>query len=116
MARTRDVAAIVIGGVLVAAALAFFVSPFASPSPDGLEKVATDQGFADSAERHPLDEGPLAGYEVEGVRDGSLRTGLSGLIGVAATFGVALVLFGIVRRRRARDAGGRDAGSPAATG
>ncbi len=35
----------VVGGLLVALALAFFVSPYASSSPDGLNKVAEDKGF-----------------------------------------------------------------------
>jgi hypothetical protein len=37
---------------------------------------------------------------VRGVDDESLSTGLSGIIGVAITFGVALVLFGIFHSRR----------------
>ena len=52
MAMSRGVAAIVIGGLIVALGLAFFVSPLASSSPDGLEKVATDEGFIDTARDH----------------------------------------------------------------
>ena len=42
--------AVVVGGLLVALGLAFFVSRFASSSPDGLNKVAIDQGFDDTAD------------------------------------------------------------------
>jgi len=43
-----------------------------------------------------------------------LSTGLSGVIGVAITFGVALVLFGIFHSRRDGSRAERDARSPAA--
>jgi hypothetical protein len=88
----------VTGGLLVAAALAFFVSPYASGSPDGLNKVAEDKGFDGTAEEHALDDSPLAGYAVEGVENESLSKGLSGIIGVALTFGVGLLIFGLVVR------------------
>lgn len=103
MATRTGMTAIVVGGLIVALGLAFFVSPLASSSPDGLERVATDEGFIDTAEDHELADSPLADYGVEGVDDGSLSTGLSGIIGVAITFGLALVLFGIFHVRRRPD-------------
>ena len=51
-------------GLAVAFALAFFVSPYASSEPDGLERVAIDNGFADQAQEHALADGPLADYAV----------------------------------------------------
>jgi hypothetical protein len=87
------------GGLLVAAALAFFVSPYASSSPDGLNKVAEDKGFDSSAEEHALDDSPLAGYAVEGIDNEKLSKGLSGIIGVALTFGIGMIIFGLVVRR-----------------
>ncbi len=95
----------VAGGLIVVLGLAFFASPLASSSPDGLEKVSIDQGFAETAEEHALAEGPLADYAVEGVEDQRLSTGLSGVIGVAITFGVGMVLFGVLRTVRARRTG-----------
>lgn len=92
----------VVGGLIVALGLAFFVSPLASSSPDGLERVSIDQGFAETAEDHALAEGPLADYGVEGVEDERLSTGLAGIIGVAITFGVGMLLFGLLRVVRAR--------------
>jgi hypothetical protein len=103
MATRSGATAIVIGGLIVALGLAFFVSPLASSSPDGLEKVATDEGFIDTAEDHGLADSPLADYGVEGVDNESISTGLSGIIGVAITFGLALLLFGIFHVRRGRD-------------
>jgi cobalt/nickel transport system permease protein/cobalt/nickel transport protein len=98
----KSVALFVVGGLLVALGLALFVSPFASSSPDGLNRVAIDAGFADTEKEHALQGGPLAGYEVEGVEDERLSTGLSGVIGVATTFGIASILFGALRVSRSR--------------
>jgi cobalt/nickel transport system permease protein len=92
----------VIGGLIVALGLAFFVSRFASASPDGLQRVSIDEGFAETERDHPLGEGPLAGYGVEGVEDEGLSTGLAGAIGVAVTFGAGMILFGLLRTVRAR--------------
>jgi hypothetical protein len=93
----KNLVLFVLGGLLVTVGLAFFVSPFASGSPDGLEKVSIDEGFADSAEDHTFADGPLADYGVEGVEDEGLSTGLSGIIGVVLTFGVGMIVFGLIR-------------------
>ena len=111
--RRSGVATIVIGGLIVVVGLAFLVSPLASSSPDGLERVATDEGFIDTAEGHDLADSPLADYGIEGVEDGSLSTGLSGLIGVAITSGIALVLFGIFHARRPKPEARPETRSPA---
>ena len=92
----------VIGGLVVTLGLAFFASPLASSAPDGLERVSIDQGFDRTEKEHPLTEGPLAGYEVRGVQDEGLSTGVAGVIGVAITFGVGMILFGLLRAVRAR--------------
>ena len=86
----------VVGGLMIALALAFFVSPYASTSPDGLNKVAADEGFDGSAQEHALDDSPVAGYAVKGVDDAKLSKGLSGIIGVTMTFGIGLILFGLL--------------------
>jgi len=85
-------------GLAVALLLAFLVSPEASSEPDGLNKVAIDQGFADQEQAHGLEDGPLAGYGVKGVDDERMSTGLAGVIGVATTFALGFGLFGLVRR------------------
>jgi PDGLE domain len=90
--------AFVVAGLALAASLAFFVSPRASSEPDGLNRVAIDEGFADEESNHALDDTPTAGYEVRGVDDDGLSTGLAGLIGVGVTFALAGGLFLVVRR------------------
>jgi len=72
-------------GLLVAFVLAGVVSGFASPAPDGLEKVAADKGFGSTARTHDLDGSPVAGYQVTGVGDNRVATGLAGAIGVVST-------------------------------
>lgn len=87
--RRTTLVAFVAGGLAVALSLAFFLSPRASSSPDGLEKVAMEKGFIDAAEDSAVADGPLADYAVSGVEHESFSTGLAGLIGVAVTFAVA---------------------------
>jgi PDGLE domain len=96
------------GGLLIAIGLAMLVSGFASSSPDGLNKVAEDHGFAATARQHLFENGPLAGYAVKGVHNDRLSTGISGLIGVLVTFGIGLALFAVVRAMRS----GRDRSEP----
>jgi PDGLE domain len=98
--RSSNMRLFLVAGLLVAIGLALVVSPFASSSPDGLEKVATDKGFLETAQDHAFADGPLADYAVKGVDNERLSTGLSGLIGVLLTFGVGLALFALVRGRR----------------
>lgn len=93
-----------VAGLAVAVVLAVFVSPFASDSPDGLERVATDEGIIDQADEHGLTESPIADYQVEGVDNERVGTGIAGLIGVAVTFAVGLVVFTVVRMGRSRRA------------
>ena len=103
-------------GLLVALLLAFVVSPFASSSPDGLEKVAADKAIDRDEQDHALADGPLADYSVEGVDDERLGTGLAGVVGVAVTFAVGGGLFVVLRRtggRRSRP-GRRSPRSPPA--
>jgi cobalt/nickel transport protein len=106
--RTSNLRLFLIGGLLVAAGLALLVSGFASSSPDGLEKVAEDKGFLETAKDHRFADGPLADYTVRGIDNERLSTGLSGLIGVLVTFGVGLALFALVRATRS----GRDRSGP----
>jgi hypothetical protein len=96
----------VAAGLVVAALLAFLVAPEASSKPDGLEKVAIDEGFVDGAEDHRLADSPTADYGVEGVDDARLSTGLAGVIGIGVTFLLAGGLLLLVRRARGADPSG----------
>ena len=103
--RSGKVRLFVIAGLLVAVGLALVVSGFASSSPDGLERVAEDKGFLETARDHLFADGPLADYTVKGVGNERLSTGLAGLIGVLVTFGLGLAVFALLRMR-SRSGGG----------
>lgn len=113
--RVIAVGAVIGVGLLVALALAFFVSPYASSQPDGLSKVAVDKGFADQETDHATAGGPLAGYATKGVDDEKLSTGVAGVVGVAVTFavGTALVFGMTALRRRSAPGEGTPASEPA---
>jgi hypothetical protein len=90
----------------VALLLAGLASHYASNSPDGLNKVASDQGFDKAAKPHTADDSPLAGYATKGVDDQRLSGGLAGVAGVGLTFLIAGAVVLVVRRRGPARAGG----------
>ncbi len=90
-------------GLLVSALLAGGASFYASSSPDGLEKVAQDVGFIDTAKDHANSDTALADYGVKGVENERLSVGVAGVIGVIATGAVSGGLFLLLRRKRADD-------------
>lgn len=100
---TRSSTAFVLAGLAVALLFAFGVSHFASSEPDGLERVAIDHGFADTATPHGSAASPLADYGVDGVH-GWLSTGLAGGIGVLLCFALGAGLVVAIRWTRRRSA------------
>ena len=90
----------VLGAValLVALLLAGVVSYYASASPDGLSRVAEDQGIAEAERDHASKDSPLAGYEVSGVSDGRLSKGVAGVVGVGVVLLLGSGLTYVVRR------------------
>ncbi|MFJ4686351.1 energy-coupling factor ABC transporter permease [Streptomyces sp. NPDC091377] len=102
-----------VGGLVTSLVLAGGVSFYASASPDGLEKVAEDKGFADSAEEHANAGSPLADYGVRDVADARLSGGLAGVIGVGATVVAGSGIFWAVRRRRRAEDGSTTPAGPA---
>jgi len=111
MSRRSSITVFVVLGLGVALMFAFFVSPLASSEPDGLERVAIDQGFEGQAETHAMAGGPLADYAVTGVDNSWLSTGLSGVIGVVLCFLVGAALILVIRAVRSR--GRSDTSTPA---
>ena len=83
-------------GLALAVAVALF-SPLASPHPDGLERVAEDEGFVDRAQDAPYEIIP--DYAFPGVDNEGLSTILAGIVGTLTVFGLAYVLAWILRRR-----------------
>jgi hypothetical protein len=99
-ARKKSIVIFTLAGLAVAVALALIISPWASSSPDGLEKIAEDKGFLDKAEETEPAWGssPIPDYAMPGLDEShpALATALAGLAGTVAIFliawGLALVL------------------------
>ncbi len=86
-------------GLAIAALVVVVLAPLASADPDGLERVAEDQGFIGLAQN--VFAGLLGDYAIPGVDNTWLSTVLAGLLGVAIVAVVVLVLGRLVARRRA---------------
>lgn len=92
--------AFVVGGLLVAVVFATVVSQFAVDNPDGLERVAEDTGFVDTAEDHALGSSIFADYATSGVDNESLSLAVAGVTGLVLTLAVGGGLVLAVRGRR----------------
>lgn len=95
-------------GLGIALLAAGVLSYYASSSPDGLERVAEDLGFAQYAQDSATAGSPVADYQIAGL-PGRWSVGLAGVIGVAATAALAFGLFALLARRN----GQRDASASA---
>ncbi|RJP28350.1 MAG: hypothetical protein C4527_12135 [Candidatus Omnitrophota bacterium] len=71
--------------ILIGLAIALFVgvvlSPFASPWPDGLEKVAEDHGFIEKAHEESATPEIIPDYAMPGIQSEKLATAAAGFIG-----------------------------------
>jgi cobalt/nickel transport protein len=86
-------------GLGISLLLALFLSPFASPSPDGLEKVAETKGFAEKGESPSLwKHAPFSDYTLPWIENEKVSTALSGLIGTLAIFLIAFGLGKLIKR------------------
>ena len=86
------------GAACVIVLLLVFAAPWASKSPDSVEKVARDTRLAGGSGAAPAKD-----YKVPGVKNPATSTRLSALIGVVATLVLAisagLILTGLGKRR-----------------
>jgi hypothetical protein len=87
-------------GLAIAALIVIVLAPLASADPDGLERVAGDHGFLQTA-RDAL-YSIIPDYTVPGV-GGNLSRILAGLIGIVIVFGSMVLLGRILARRRSQD-------------
>jgi hypothetical protein len=91
--------------IALAVGLATAASPFASSSPDGLEKFAGDKAFLDQGRLHSVQEdSPVPDYAFPGVEDERLATGLAGFVGTLGVFALGYGLAALLRRRDAPSA------------
>jgi cobalt/nickel transport protein len=109
----RKMTGFLLAGLFVALLLAGVASNFASSSPDGLDATSyrgctlDDAGeitggncIAQGAKDHEVAGSPLADYGIAGLDNPYLSTGLSGVLGVLVTFGLAGGVFWLARARR----------------
>lgn len=87
-----------VGGLLLALLVAL-LSPLASSHPDGLERVAEDEGFLDQAEDAPYSI--LPDYLFPGIESEAIATIIAGLAGTLLLFGLGSGLAWLLRRRSA---------------
>jgi cobalt/nickel transport protein len=91
-------------GLAAALVVGALLSLAASPHPDGLERVAQDQGFLAKAASAPLLASPLPDYLFPGIADPRLATGLAGFLGTLALFALGYGLGRLLHLRRRRGA------------
>lgn len=85
--------------VLVIVGLVLFVTPFASPWPDGLESVAAALGFESRALAAPRAPHPFPDYVIPGIGSPALATALAGVVGSLVVFAFSLILARVVLSR-----------------
>jgi cobalt/nickel transport protein len=95
----RRLDGVVLLGLGIALLLVLILSPFSSPSPDGLERVAETKGFAGQGESWKFWKyAPLTDYAIPGVKNEKASTALSGLIGTLAIFFIAFGLGKLIKK------------------
>lgn len=84
-------------GALILALFLATLSPLASSSPDGLEKVAEDKGFIDTALGASYEIIP--DYAMPGIANDAVATILAGIIGTLVLFGIG---YGLAKLLKAK--------------
>jgi len=74
------------GALIACVFIAAILSPFASPWPDGLERVAEMVGFAAQAEGPATVSAPIPDYVFPGITSEGLATAAAGILGTLLVF------------------------------
>ena len=90
----------ILTGVLITLTVVL-LSPFASANPDGLNRVATDLGFIQTAKSA---SGPLAGYTVPFLASVSASKIVAGAIGVIVVLAIVFITSRSLQSKRGLDA------------
>jgi cobalt/nickel transport system permease protein len=100
----KDVWGLAGAGLILAIMLALLGSPFASSSPDGLEKVAEEKGFAAAASENTIvwTNVLFPDYKIKSLESEKVSTSLAGLIGTMVVFGFGFVAIRFMVRAPAK--------------
>ena len=79
-------------GFVISLLLAALLSPFASPFPDGLERVAEDHSFLQTAEGQEAISSPIPDYVMPGVQNELLATAVAGVLGALLAYASITIL------------------------
>jgi hypothetical protein len=88
-----------LAGLAVALLGAGVLSFYAAGSPDGLEWVSKQLGFAHAATESAAAGSPFADYQLAGVPDERLSVGLAGVVGTLLVLAISMSLLRALRRR-----------------
>jgi len=93
----------------LAVALGTALTPWASGSPDGLERVAGEKGFLDDGRLNSIQDGsPIPDYAFPGIESERAATAVAGFVGTIGIFLLGVAIVWLVRRGRGSTAGGMD--------
>lgn len=95
--RKTDTGTVIAGGIVLALVVGIVAVFFASPHPDGLERVAEDKGFLQAAQAAPFEL--LPDYMAPGIANETLAAIVAIVLGTLLLFAVG---YGIARSLRRR--------------
>ena len=86
-------------GLVTSIFVAAIISFYASGHPDGLEFVAEQVGFLNTAKDSAVAGSPLADYSFAGLDNERISAAIAGIIGVLLTAVVSFGLFSLLKKR-----------------
>jgi len=86
-------------GLAISIFIASMLSFYASANPDGLEFVAEQVGFLNTAKDSAVAGSPLADYALSGLENESFSVGIAGIVGVILTAIISFGLFTFLKKR-----------------
>jgi len=107
--KLRHYLGLLVVGMGIALLITLF-SPLASSEPDGLERVAENEGFVKQTEDAPYQV--IADYVLPGVDNEHLATILAGIVGVIIVAAVALAVAFLLWRLRGAQRSTSSGGGP----
>jgi len=90
---------IVLIGLAISIIIASMLSFYASANPDGLEFVAEQVGFLNTAKDSAVASSPLADYALTGLENERFSVGIAGIVGVILTAIISFGLFTFLKKR-----------------